>query len=130
MHIDQRGRKSDRQCGWDIFGTGVITAVNHDAGTAPVRKEQLKISATSATNSYEQFRKTQAGILSIPGDVFLDDEELIQLLARFLCSTVAVLFISGLVSYSNKLVNMLFVCVCTGMLTRVAQIVTAAHRDL
>ena len=29
------GRKSDRQCGWDIFGTGVITAVNHDAGTAP-----------------------------------------------------------------------------------------------
>ena len=36
--VTEIGQKTDRQCGWNIFGIGVITAVNHDAGTAPVRK--------------------------------------------------------------------------------------------
>jgi len=33
------GHKSERDRGWDIFGTGVATAaVKHDAGTSSVKK--------------------------------------------------------------------------------------------
>ena len=53
--VTETGRKSDGQCRWTTFGTGVMTAVNHDAGTAPVRKEQLTI---SATNKLSQFIRT------------------------------------------------------------------------
>jgi len=37
---------------------------------------------------------------------------------------------TGWLSYLYKLVKMLSVCLSVWMLTRVAQIVTAAHRDL
>jgi len=33
-------------------------------------------------------------------------------------------------SYSYTVIKMLYVCVCFWMLTRMAQIITAAHRDL
>ena len=38
--VTETGQKTDRQCGWDIFETAVITAVNHDAGTAPVKNSK------------------------------------------------------------------------------------------
>jgi len=51
MRVTEMGRNSDKQCSCDTFETGVMTAVNHDAGSVPVRKEQLKLSTTSSANS-------------------------------------------------------------------------------
>ena len=39
MGMTEIGHKSERDRGWDIFGTGVATAaVKHDAGTSSVKK--------------------------------------------------------------------------------------------
>ena len=51
-------------------------AVLQELGITPVLNEQLKICVTMLANSNEQARKTQAGILSIPGLVFLPRDAL------------------------------------------------------
>jgi len=66
MGVTEMGRKSDRLTGCVTFDTGDTTAVNHDDGTVLHRNEQLKISVTTS----EQYRKTQDGVLSKPGEVF------------------------------------------------------------
>ena len=53
------------------FGTGVITAVRHAAGTTPRPTAILTSRDTIFANSFEQSRLTQYGMLLLPGDFIL-----------------------------------------------------------
>ena len=60
------------------FGTCVITADSHAEGTQPVLIDMLVILQTTSDSSLAQSRYTQCGIQTLPGDVLVILDNIIE----------------------------------------------------
>ena len=67
------GRRSEKVLTAAVLGTGVTRAVFHEEGGVPVCNMVLKRTVTTGVNSIAQCLKTQYGIESCPGLVYLTE---------------------------------------------------------